>query len=221
MRARRAVNAALVFGVLAAAPQARQNAPSVYGGDSPQAVVAALQKAIAGDDFKATLPYISPDSRRALADDAIGGLLIVIAFTNPDDAMPGKKPLPPAELAAKRKGYRAVVDLARQTLEPHGLDGIVGKPALAPETQKAVAAALARTDTVVLMGSLVDAMEKIGPLLGMKNDDDPRIPFRIGAVTDYRVAGDAASAKSEGESLEFVRIDGRWYFAPPAPAPVK
>lgn len=34
-------------------------------------------------------------------------------------------------------------------------------------------------------------------------------------VTDYRIAGDRATAKSGDYVLDCVRIDGRWYSVPP------
>ena len=54
------------------------------------------------------------------------------------------------ELDAKRKQYVAAKDLAARTLKPHGLDALIGKPVMAPDTQKSLDAALDKTDNVVL-----------------------------------------------------------------------
>ena len=194
---------------------AGQTSP-VYGGATPQEVVAALQKAAKSNDFLGAIPFISPDGRKELANEGVTGVIMVLAFSDPDDPMPGGKPLSKAELDAKRKNYRAATDLAKATLKPHGLDAFIGKPAMSPDTQKAIDSALAKTDTVVLINSLMGAMEKMGPMLGMnKKSEGPKVPFTIGNVTDYKVTGDKATAKNGAETLEFVQTGGRWFIMPP------
>jgi hypothetical protein len=205
----------LIMAILATGSVGAQ-APKVYGAASPQEVVAGLQKAVPSGDYGTAFALISPAGRQELAAEAITGVGMMIAFSDPDDPMPGGKPLPKAELDAKRKNYRAAIDLAKQTLKPYGLDTIIGKPSLAPETVKAVDTSLAKADTVVLLTSLMSAMEKMGPMMGMKKSSKPLFPFEVGTVADYKISGDKATAKGAKETLEFVRIDGRWYVSPPA-----
>jgi hypothetical protein len=152
-----------------------------------------------------------------LAKEGVEGLLMVLAFSDPDDAMPGSKPLPKAELEKKREAYRSVVDLTKKTLEPYGMAGLIGKPAMASETQKALAAALAAADTVAVNRDLLSAMERIGPMLGMEKSEKSPVPFDLGTVTGYEIKGDKATAKSGKETIDFERIDGRWYLTPPQP----
>ena len=200
---------------LIAGPAAAQTAP-VYGGATPQEVVAALQKAAKTNDFLGAIPYISPDGRKELANEGVTGLIMVLAFSDPDDPMPGGKPLSKAELDAKRKSYRAATDLARARLKPHGLDGFIGKPAMSADAQKAIDTALSKTDTVALISSLYGAMDKLGPMLGLnKRDEGPKLPFTLGNVTDYRITKDKATAKNGADTLDFVQIGGRWYITPP------
>jgi len=209
---------ALAIPVLLAIPSLHaQTTPKVYGGATPQEVVAGLQKAAKAGDLNTAFTFISPAGRTELAGEAVSGVLMMLAFSDPSDPMPGSKPLPKAELDAKVKQYRSAVDMVKQTLKPYGLDTIVGKPALSPETQKVMDASLAKADTVALMTSLMGTMEKIGPMLGMKKGDKPGLPFDVGAVTDYKISGDKATAKATNETLDFVKIDGRWYINPPRP----
>ena len=204
--------------ILTTVSLAAQTTARVYGGATPQEVVAGLQKAIKSGDVSSAFAYISPAGRTELAGEAVVGVVMVLQFTDPSDPMPGSKPLPKAELDAKIKQYRAAVDLAKATLKPYGLDAIVGKPPLSPETKKVMDASLPKADTVALLSNLMATMEKIGPMVGMKKQAErPPLPFDVGSVSDYKISGDKATAKTPKEALEFVRIDGRWYLNPPAP----
>jgi hypothetical protein len=64
--------------------------------------------------------------------------------------------------------------------------------------------------------SLYGAMTKMGPLLGMKQNPKPEPLVSVGAVTGYKIDGDTATAQNGAETMEFVRIGGRWYIEPPA-----
>ena len=129
------VVAALLLSLSAAAPLAQGAKPS--GAASPQEAVAVLQKATAANDMLQALPVISPSGLKQIANEGVTGLLMVLAFSDPDDAMPGSPKPSKAELDAKRKQYRQAVDLATQTLKPYGLDALIGKPVLAPEIPEA------------------------------------------------------------------------------------
>jgi len=200
----------------AAVPSVQQKpAPPVYGAESPQAVMAAMETAIAADDFNAMLPLISPESREELADDAITALVLALNFFNPDDPMPGTTPVPPGEIESKRKSYRAALDIARDALRPYGLDTLIGQPPLAPRTKDALDAALQQADTVVLMRSLYAALQQISTTLGMEKTDEKKVPWTFGKVTDYQISGDTATARTATDTIEFERIQGRWYLKPP------
>jgi len=206
---------------LLAAVALAQPRQAVYGGDTPQAVVAALQQAMKTNDFVAAMPFVSPAGRRELASEGISGLLMFLAFADPNDPILGSTQLPKAERDAKRKAYRTAVDTARKTLKPYGLDKVLGRPPMAQETQQAIDTAVAKADTVVLVTSLMSMMDRLGPMLGMQKGDKPRIPFTLGRVTSYRIDGDRATARATNETLEFERIDARWYIRPPAPSVAK
>lgn len=200
----------------AAVPSSVQKPTSpVYGAESPQAVMAAMETATAADDFNAMLPLISPQGREDLADDAITALVLALNFLNPDDPMPGTTPVAPAEIESKRKSYRAALDIARDALRPYALDTLIGQPPLAPRTKDALDAALPKADTVVLMRSLYAALQQIGTTLGMEKTDEKKVPWTFGKVTDYQISGDIATARTATDTIEFERIEGRWYLKPP------
>ncbi|MBL8141522.1 MAG: hypothetical protein JNM38_10460 [Acidobacteria bacterium] len=207
------ISLALLTLSLAVSPALAQ-APA--GGESPQAVVEAIQRASAADDLGAAVRYIAPDARRELVKEGVTGLLMALAFSDPDDAMPGSKTPPRGELDKKRKDYKAAVDQVSKLLSAHGITGVIGKPVLAEATQKPIDAALQKADTAALMRDMLTALDTIGPLLGMTKSDKPKVPFQLGKVSGYKVTGDTATAKAEKETLDFVRIAGRWYLTPPA-----
>ena len=189
-----------------------------YGGDSPQAVVAAAQNAMAAKDLPAALRHVTPAGREAVLKDLLGGTLVAMAMFDPDVPTVVGKPPTKAELETQRKNYRTAQGHLRQALKPHGLDSLVGKP-VTPESEAAlmatISAALPKTDTVVLAGSVLSAMDKIAPIVGMPKPEPPPL-FTFSAVTDYQVQGDRATAKAGSETLEFERVQGRWYIKLPA-----
>jgi hypothetical protein len=207
------VAALLMLVLVAASPFAQVAKPS--GAASPQEAVAALTKASGGTDVLAALPVISPNGLKVVANEGVTGLLMVLAFSDPDDGMPGSTKPSKTELDAKRKQYQQAMGLATQTLKPYGLDALIGKPVLAAETQRSLDAALDKADNVALITSLYGAMTKMGPLLGMKQNPKPEPLVKVGTVTGYKVDGDKATAQNGAGTMDFVRIGGRWYIEPP------
>ena len=74
------------------------------------------------------LNQVSPNGLKQIANEGVSGVLMVLAFSDPDDPMPGGPKPTKTELEAKRKQYKSAVDLATQTLKPYGLDTMIGKP---------------------------------------------------------------------------------------------
>jgi hypothetical protein len=191
-------------------------AAKVYGAATPQDVIVVVDKAIKADDFASAVPMISPEGRKALASEGVMGLMVGINFSDPDDPMPGGTKPTKAVLDKKRKDYRTAIDTAKQMLKPYGMDTLIGKPPMSAESEKAISAGLEKADTVALMTSLISTMEKIGPLLGMPKGGKAKVPFKFGQASDYKITGDKATAKAGADTLDFVKIDGRWYLTPPA-----
>ena len=187
------------------------------GAVSPQEVVAVIKSATARNDMLGVLPVISPDGLKELANESVSGLMILLAFSDPNDPMPGGTTKPKAELDAERKKYAAAVELVKSTLKPYGLDALVGKPVLADDVQKSLDAAIAKTDNIALIGVIFNSIAKLGPLLGINRT--PKSLIDIGDVTDYRLNGETATAQNRAETLRFVRVNGRWFIEPPGKGP--
>jgi len=206
---------ALLTVVALAAQAAPTQISPTYGAESPQALVAKMEQALAADDFGSVIPLISPAGRKDLAEDAVTALIVALNFTDPDKATTGDVSLSAAERDAKRVNHRAAIEVARETLRPHNLDGLLGESPLSPLSKDVFALALDRTDTVILMQSLYSALDRISKLLGIERSDEKKLPMTFGNVTDYQVSGDTATAKTGGDTIEFERLDGRWYLKPP------
>jgi len=186
-----------------------------YGAATPQEAVAQFKKAVDAKDFVATVPLVAPAALKDMANEGVSGLLMVLAFSDPADPMPGGPKKTKAELDADIKKYKEATDLAKGVLKPYGLDTFIGKPVLSDPTQKALNAALDKTDNVVLITALYKSLDKIGPLLGMKEKPEPKAVMNIGNVTGYSITGDKAIAKNGPVNMNFIKIDNRWYIVPP------
>jgi methylmalonyl-CoA mutase cobalamin-binding subunit len=186
-----------------------------YGAATPEEAVAAVKKAGTANDMLTALPVISPNGLKQIANEGVTGMLMVLAFSDPDDAMPGSTKPSKTELDTRRKNYKQALSLATATLKPYGLDAAIGKPVLAEQTQKIIDTAIDKADNVVLVTSLYGALTKMAPLLGMKQNPKPDPLVDIGTVTGYKITGDRATAQNGAETLQFTRIDGRWFIEPP------
>lgn len=199
---------------IGAEPQAQGAKPG--GAATPQEAVAVIQKAIAANDFLGVLPVMSPLGLKAIANEGLTGVLMLLAFSDPDDGMPGAAKPSKAELDIQRKNYKTALGVANQILKPHGLDTMIGKPILAPDVQKSIDALLDKADNLALITSLYGAMVKMGPMLGMNEPPKPEVLVKVANVTGYKMAGDRATAQNGAETMSFVRIAGRWFVEPPA-----
>ncbi len=217
MRSRLPITAiAALFALLFVGGSPFAQGAKATGAATPQEAVAVIKKAAAADNFLLALPVISPAGLKTIANEGVSGLVMLLAFSDPDDTMPGAPKPPKAELDAQRKKYNEVLNLAKATLKPYGLDAVIGKPPMAPETQKTINASLDKADNFTLITSLFGAMVKMGPMLGMAEAPNPQPLGNIGTVTGYKIDGDKATAQNGAETMDFVRIGGRWYIEPPA-----
>ena len=208
--------ALLAVFAIGVSPQAQPARSS--GAATPQEAVSIIKKAADAKDVLAALPVISPAGLKEIANEGVTGVLMVLAFSDPDDRMPGSSTPPKAELDQKRKQYQEALRLATAVLKPHGLDTLIGKPILAEATQASLNASLDKADNFTLVSSLFAALGKMAPLLGMKESPKPDSLISLGTVTGYRITGDKATAQNGAETMTFTRTGGRWYIEPPAPA---
>lgn len=200
--------------MIPAGPLAQNAGPS--GAESPQAVVDVLKKAADTKDFLGALQVISPAGLKEVAKEGVVGVVLLVALSNPDDPMPGAPKPSSSELAAKRKQYKQVLMQVSQTLKPYGLDTLIGKPVMGTQAQKSLDAALDKADNFALITSLYGVLPKLAPMVGMKEDPTPELPVKVGTVNAYKVNGDRATARNDGQTIDFIRINGRWYLEPSA-----
>ena len=214
MRPRSLLTVLLGLLLVGAGPLAQGTKPS--GAATPQEAVAVIKKASDSNNMLLALPVISPRGLKVIAGEGVTGVLMVLAFSDPDDAMPGSAKPAKAELDAQRKKYKEALSLATATLKPYGLDTMIGKPVLQADVQKSIETTLDKTDNATLITNLFNAMVKMGPLLGMKESPRPDALVKVGDVSDYKITGDKATARNGAETMDFLRINGRWYVEPPS-----
>jgi hypothetical protein len=183
------------------------------GAETPQAVVAAMQRAEQAQDWGATFALMLPSARHELAEPLLQSVALMVAMADPSS--PLMADVPPAELETRRTAYHEATRALREAWAPYGLAPLVGRPPLAPATRTAMTATLARAQVPALMHDTMRMVATTAASLGIKDEDHPRVP-PIGDVTGYTVTGDRATAKHGSEPVDFARVHGRWYFAPPA-----
>ena len=115
------------------------------------------------------------------------------------------------EAAAKaeemQKKYEAI--LARHKIDKIMEEGPVGET---PDAMAAMATKLEGVDQGALLADLMGMLEG----LGEEKKDAAKGPVDVPKnVRDYKIDGDTATAQTDDETLEFVRVKGRWYFKPP------
>jgi hypothetical protein len=115
-----------------------------------------------------------------------------------------------AKSAELRGRYEAI-------LKKHGLEDRMeamqaeGGESSGGSPEEAMGKLLAGVDERALIVDLMGFMRALGDSQGQEE----KKPFSLPAeVTDYKIDGDRATAKAGGETVEFVKVDGRWYLAP-------
>jgi hypothetical protein len=209
------------------------------GAESPQALVERIEKAAEAGDLAEMMACVAPDARREMALAMVAGVGMIVAFMGMGGAMAegmgeavaegmtgeemtaeqkaemeeGKAALE-AKTAELQKSYEAI-------LERHEVTAMMDDETPLPEDPAARSAALAglfaNTDDVALVVDLMGLMGELGESEGMGKPDAPvDLPSE---VTGYEIHGDRATATGGEETIEFVKVDGRWYFQPPDAGP--
>lgn len=207
------------------------------GGETPQAVVARLEKAMADQDLAEMLACVTPSSRREASLMLVAGAGMMVAFMAMGSAMgaemaegfaAGEDGEVPAEEKAKLEEQKRAAEAKAAELqaryegilERHGVTAMMDDETPLPEDPAARRAELDRlfadTDDIALIRDLLAMLEDLGE--GEGGGGSPRSPVNLpGAVTDYVVEGDTATARSGDETIHFQRVGGRWYVEPEAP----
>ncbi len=201
------------------------------GADSPQALVARLEAASKAQDLPEMMACLTPDARREMALMMVAGVGMMVAFMGMGsdmgadmaegmaEGMSGEE-LPAEEKAKLEAGRQEAAakaaDLTQRyeaALDRHGVTAMMGDETPLPSEPEARRGALRRrlatTDAIALLTDLMRILADLG------EDSAPPSPVTLaGDVTDYRIEGDRATARSSSGPVEFVRIDGRWYVEP-------
>lgn len=227
---------ALLVAVSLAVSPVLATAGTPLGADSPQALVERLHQAAAKGDVAEVTACLDPDSRLEMTAGILIGATMMVGFMGMGgdlasgmvegvaEATGGSKE-EAARKAAEAKAEAAKAQEKAKTafaavLKKHGLPDLLdekaGAAAADPKTL------LAKADQPTLVRDLLALMESLGEGKEKKDEAGPAKPEGMPdpkSVTDYRVEGDKATAKASGDTLQFVKVDGRWFMKAPEKKP--
>lgn len=229
------VLALALVAVPAAGPAAAAQRPR--GAESPEALIERLTAASEAGDFGEIAACIAPEERAQMAVMMVAMTGMMVAFSQMGAGMAGEMAEgmagafsedgePSAEQRAEIEAAKAEAAAATAALESkyeavlaeHGLTERFADDAPGPpegsDPAAAAAALLAGVDDVALLEDLFGLLEEIGD----EGEGLSASPVPEGGIEIVSVEGDRATASGGGETMEMVRIDGRWYLKPNQPA---
>lgn len=205
------------------------------GADSPQALVARLRAAAEKNDFPELVDCIAPKERQEMAAGLVLGTTMMVAFMDMGSEMASGMAQGMAEGMGDNSGQtaeqkaaaeKAKAEAKAKSAELHGrYDAIMQRYGLKDRMEQmqangrddgappeeAIGKLLAGVDERALIVDLMGFMNALGESQGQGDKKPFSLPSE---VTDYKIDGDHATAKAGSETVEFVKVDGRWYFAP-------
>lgn len=243
--ARRFVAGFLCVATALAAPAAWA-AQKPYGGATPEEAVARLKAGAEAGDFGEILAVMSPEDRKAMGGMMLMMTVMMVGFSQMAGEMAGGMAEGFAEAfgeegegvteeqqaeidAAKAEADASAAELMAKlqaVLEPHGL-GALADASFEPGSaqDEAMEQALEQADMVVLTQDLMKLLAEIDDEDGDEDGeegeaaspaDEAKPPWVDDEVTGYEIEGDRATARAGDETIDFVRVDGRWYLTMPA-----
>lgn len=211
-----------------------------YGGATPEELVARMRAAAEAGDMGELMACMAPEDRKAMGGAMLMMAVMMVGFSQMGVEMGGAMAEGMAESfggemsaedraeleAEKAKAAAAADELnakLRAVLEQHGLEGMLDEDFApgSPEDQ-AIDAALDQADMIALTESMMGLLQELQAAEGGEDEggmmsgplDGGSPDWMEMEVTDYTIDGDRATAKAGDETLEMIRVDGRWYFAP-------
>lgn len=236
---RRVVAASLLVGLV---PAPGFGASQPYGGATPQELVARMRAAAQAGDIGELMACMAPEDRKAMGGTMVMMAVMMVGFSQMGAEMGGamtegmaeafggeevtaeQRAAMEAQKAEAAAGAVAIADKLRAALEPHGLAGLLdGGMEAGAGQDEALEAALDKADMIALTESVMGVLSELkdaeggsdlgdGPELGPAGEAKP--DWVDVEVTDYAIDGDHATAQAGDETLEMIRVDGRWFFAP-------
>ena len=218
--------AATMAGVLCLTP-ALLEAGTPLGADTPQALVARVNKASEAKDVAEITACLDRESRMEMSVMMMLGAVMMVGFMGMGaemaegmaDAMGDgseetkkKTAAGKAEVAAKAEKATAALSA---TFKKHGLPDLMDDKAREGAADPKVL--MAKIDHPSFVRDMLAILESVGE--GKKDEGDGDGPGGkmpdTKNVTDYKISGDTATARAGDETIEFVKEDGRWFMKMP------
>jgi hypothetical protein len=229
---------AAALAILLSAPSAfaapvKREAP---GADSPQAVIARLEKAAQAKDLPGMAACLAPEDRTEITKGMLLAATMMVAFaqmgpgmadqmaegmsTLGDDSENPKTAQEKAKEKAERdkqtqeaqKKVKEMETQYRAILKKNGLPDFFSEDGQKKADPDKADALLQKVDQIALLDDLMGFLEK----MDTGENQEPEKPFELpGKVTDYKIQGDRATAKAGKETVDFVKVGGRWFMKAP------
>jgi hypothetical protein len=217
---------------LGSMPLAAQGA---HGAESPQALIERVKNSAQAGDVSELLACVAPDDRAELVVMMVAGVAMMTAFMQMGGEMMGgmaegmaealdedgmtdeqRAEMETAQAEAAAEAARMENRLS-EILKKHGVEQLIEEDGegFDPEAggQKSARELLAGVDDIALFQDLMGFLSEMGEE-GPQVDDLP-IPENVMEFSDLSVDGDRATVRSGDETIEMVRVDGRWYMKLP------
>lgn len=226
------VSRALVTAVVAALVTLPAVAAEPPGAATPQELVERMKKAAEAEDLPGMAQCLDPKSRSELTKGIYLVTTMVVAFSQMGvemgagmaEAMGGEevsaedRARQQAELDKARQEAGALRDRYNVLMKKHGMPVMPAEGEAQTEPSDAeLEAAFARldhgdflADAAAFIDSLPDSGEE-----GEESGAPSPVKIGEGVLSDLAIDGDRATARLDGEAVDFVRIDGRWFFELP------
>jgi hypothetical protein len=211
--------AALVVCTLALNP-ALAHAAIPLGADTPQALVARLEKAAANKDMAELAACLDPESRAQMSAMMMLAGVMMVGFMGMGSEMAGS--MAGDDAAAKEKATaskkEADAKIAKAKADMSAIFKKYGLPDFtdenAPEPQGDPKTMFAKIDQPAFIKDMTGFLQTIGDKDKQQGGPTDKMPD-MKKVTDYKITGDTGTAKAGTETLDFVKVDGKWYLKMP------
>lgn len=185
------------------------------GAESPEQVVERMKAAGEAEDFAAMAALIAPEDRAVVSLTMIMMAGMVMAFAQMGSEMVEGMAEGMSEedkAAAEEERKAAMEEIAgmesrfEAVLEKHGLQDAMEQDLGADADPQEV---FRGVDQVALIRDLTTILDE----LPGEEESGPAGPMEapVGDLEDLKVDGDTATGMLDGEKVEFVKVDGRWY----------
>ncbi|HEX2224690.1 MAG TPA: hypothetical protein VHN15_10840 [Thermoanaerobaculia bacterium] len=198
------------------------------GADSPQEVVARLEKAAKANDLPGIAACLTESDRIEITTAMLLASTMMVAFAQMGtsmaedmaEGMSGQelsaedKARMAKEKEATDKKIKGMEDKYRKILQKHKLPDFFAEGPGSEAGPEKAAEQLKKVDQVALLDDLMAFLTELDPEEAdtAKKESPVDLP---GKVTDYKVGATTATAKAGDETLEFVKDKGRWFLKAP------